>query len=246
MRCLSLFFPQALCETWSAFFAAIVSPTIKNISMIECFNVFSEGIAFVGIGWQFAAVRTSFPSQGWIGVDAASARANEVGAASIARFVPPTSQRRVAEAQEWSVPPRRPEWLPGGRPTRPVGGEPSPQPAPRQRLGEPLHCGLEGSCQQADPLLAALVSSNRLFAGFLLQRVRPRDHASAEPKRRIGSSRDLNHGAISMPVPDGRSALAQESAQTASASLPPAQIETLLVELVRRRLSSLAAKERAQ
>src|ERR1700737_1168658 len=79
---------------------------MKNISMVECFGVLSEVIAFVCIGLQFAAVRTLLPSLCRIGADATSARANEVGEPSIARFAPPASRRGITEESELSLPRR--------------------------------------------------------------------------------------------------------------------------------------------
>src|SRR5260370_28057758 len=75
--------------------------------MLECFGVFSEVIAFVCIGLQFAAVRTLLSSHHRIAADAASARVNEVGEPSIAGFSPPISPRGLREAPDVSVPPTR-------------------------------------------------------------------------------------------------------------------------------------------
>lgn len=200
--------------------------------MSECFIVFSEVIAFVCIGSQFAAVRTSLPSHRWIGADAASAGANKVGEASIARFVPPTSYQGGTDGWELSPPPQR-------------------HSAPCDRRGELLSGGTQEPSQVADPLLVAFVGANRLFAGLLLQQVRPPDGSSAAPKQRISSSRNRNRGAAWDPTPDAGSTFTPGSerplatAQAAAPCLPLAQIETLFAELARRRLSSLAAKERA-
>lgn len=200
--------------------------------MSECFIVFSEVIAFVCIGSHCAAVRTSLPSHRWIGADAASAGANKVAEAPIARSVPPTSYQGATEGWELSPPPQR-------------------HSAPCDRRSELLSGGTQEPGQVADPLLVAFVGANRLLAGLLLQQVRPRDRSPAAPKQRISSTRNRNGGADFGPTPDAGLAFTPASerplttAQAASPSLPLAGIETLFAELARRRICSLAAKERA-
>ncbi len=65
--------------------------------MIRYLIVLSEVTAFVCVGSRFVAVRTLPPSHRTIGADASSARANEVGEASIAPFAPPTSRLGITE-----------------------------------------------------------------------------------------------------------------------------------------------------
>jgi len=240
----------------------------KNIFMIKWFIVFLEVIAFVCISSQFAAVRTLLPSHRRNGADAGSARANEVGEASIVRFIPPASRRGITEGWELSLPPQRPVWLFDDQPKRLHGFDSSSQAAPHALRGEPLSCGIEGpprcwnprhahnpavtqTGQTIDPPGAAFVGANRLFAGLVLLQVRPRDRSAVAPKQRISSSRNLNPGPVSVPAPDAGSVFTPGSersltvAQAASPGPPLAPIEALLAELARRRLRSLAAKKRA-
>jgi hypothetical protein len=234
--------------------------------MIKCFRVFSEVIAFVCIGSQFAAVRTLLPSHHRIDADAASARANEVGEASIVRFGPPASRRGITEGWEVSLPPQRPEWLWNGPPKCLPDFDSSSEAAPYARRGEPLRCGAEEPprCwnpgpthnaavtklgQATDPPGAAFVGANRLFVGLVLHQVRPRDRSTAAPKQRIGFPGNLNPGSVS--VLDAGSVFTRGSERpltispAASSGPPLAPIVTLLAELARRRLRSLAAKKRA-
>lgn len=239
---------------------------IKNISMIECFGVFSEVIAFVCIGSQFAAVRTSLPSHRRIGAGAASARANEVGEASIARFVPSVSRRGITERRELSLGPQKCECLFEGQSTRCPCFDSSAQATPHASRGEPSSCGTEEprccnsrhpqnpalvqTSRTADSPCAAFVGANRLFARLVLHQVRPRDRSVAAPEQRIGSFRNLNPGSVSVPTADAITVFTVGSkrpltiAEAASRGSPLAPLETMLVELARRRLRSLAANKR--
>ena len=220
--------------------------------MSECFIVFSEVIAFVCISSQFAAVRTSLPSQRWIGADAASPGANKVEKASISRSVSLPSYEGVTGEWELSPPEQRRGLLLEGRTKWLSDLEPRTHSAPGERRGDLLSCATQESYQAADPLLAAFSGANRLLARLLIQQVRPRDRSATEPKHRSGSSHNRNPGAVLGPTPDAGSALMPGSerpltiAHAALPGLPLAQIEILLAELARRRLCSLAAKERAQ
>lgn len=234
--------------------------------MFECFEVFSEVIAFVCIGSQFAAVRTLLPPHRRIGADAASARANEVEEPSIARFVPPMSRRGNAEGSELSL--SRPHGFSDGQPKGLTRFDSSAVAAPQVRRGEPLSCGIGelGGCwnpghphhpavtqtgQRTHPPRAAFVGANHLFAGLVLHQVRPRARSGASPKQRGGHSRSLNPGPISVPARHAGSVFTPGSerslmiAQVAPLGPPLAAIETLLAELARRRLGRLAAKKRA-
>src|SRR6478672_5515026 len=102
---------RALCWPWSALSEILALwPRIRNIFMVECFIVFSEVIAFLCLGSHFAVVRTLLPSHRIIGADPGSARANQVGEASIAPFAPPTSRRGITEGREGSAPSQPPDW----------------------------------------------------------------------------------------------------------------------------------------
>jgi hypothetical protein len=229
-----------------------MNPKIKTISMIECFGVFSEVIAVVCIGSQFAAVRTSLPSHRRVGADLASARANEMGEASIARLVLPVSARGITEGWELSPAPQKLE--------RPFAGQPKPCPrfdsrapvAPHAGRGEPAICGTEEPprccnsrhpdtpvvmppTRTEDPSRGAFVGANRLFAGLVLHQVRPRDHSGIAPEQRVGSCRNLNPVSSSVPVPDARTVLMLGKrpltiAQVASQDSPLAPLENMLVE----------------
>ena len=139
--------------------------------MLECFGVFSEVIAFVCIGSQFAAVRTLLPSHRRIAADAASARANEVGEPSIARFAPPTSRRGITEGPELSL--SRPDGFSG-------------QPKGRLRFNSSSQSG-----QTSNPPHAAFVGANHLFAGLVLHQIRPRARSAAAPKQRVSVNPEL-------------------------------------------------------
>jgi hypothetical protein len=266
MNGLRLCCPRALFGTCPASFAVIaLSPTAKNISMIKCFRVFFEVIAFVCIGSQFVAVRTLLPSYHRIDADAASAGAHEVGEASIMRSGHPTSRRGITEGWDVSLPPQRPEWFFEGQPKHIPDFDCSSRAAPYARRDEPLRCGTEEApqCwnpghthnpavaqtgQATDPAGAAFIGANRIFARLVLHQVRARDRSAAAPKRRTGSPRNLNP--VSIPVPDAGSEFTPGSdwplttAQAASSGPLLAPIETLLTELAWRRLRSLAAKKR--
>jgi hypothetical protein len=200
--------------------------------MLECFGVFSEVIAFVCIGWQFAAVRTLLSSQRRIAGDAASARANEVGKPSSARFAPPTSRRGISEVPELSV--SRPDGISHDQPKALLRFDCSPQTG---HMSNPPHAGIVGA--------------NHLFAGVVLHQIRPRARSAAAPRQRVGDSRSPNPGPTSVPVCDAGPVFtlgSERSLMIAQAGMlepPLASIETLLAELARRRLARLTAKKRA-
>jgi hypothetical protein len=196
--------------------------------MPECFGVFSEVIAFVCIGSQFAAVRTLLPLHRRIAADAASVRANEVREPSIARFAPPTSRRGITEGLELSLP--RPDGFSDGQPKGLLRFDSSSQ-----------------TGQTSNPPHDAFVGANHLFAKLVLHQIRPRARSAAAPKQRVS----VNPGPTSVPACDAGSVFTLGSeqsltiAQTGSLDQPLASIETLLAELARRRLGRLAAKKRA-
>ena len=255
--------------TSSASFAVVApSPTIKNIKnipMFKCFGVFSQVIAFVCLGSEFATVRTLLSLLRRIGACTALARAKNVGKASLARLAPPTSRRGIIEPWELSLLRPRPEWFSDGHPKRLLGVDSTGQ-AETARRGEPVSCGIEEPLrywnprpapipagkqtgQTTDPTRAEFVGAHRLLAGLVLHQVRPQDHSAAAARQRIGPSHNRNPGLVSVPGPDAGSSLplrSQRSVTTASATSPdqlPASLETLFSQLARRRLR-LAAKER--
>lgn len=224
--------------------------------MIECFGVFSKVIAFVCIGSECAPVRMLLPLHRRIGAYTASARAKNVGEASIARLAPPTSRRGITEQSELSLPLQRPEGVFDGHPKRLLRVD-SPLQTESDGHGKAVSCGIEEPLpavtqtgQTADLPSAEFVVANRLFARLLLHQVRPDDRSAAAAKQRIGFSRNRNPGPVSVPAPDAGSSSTLRSGQSmtiAPASSPdslPAPMGTLFSELARRRLGRLAAKER--
>ena len=232
--------------------------------MVECFLVFSEVIAFVCVSLQFAAVRTLLPLHRTLGADAGAARANEVGKASIARFAPPMSHRGTSESRELSGPLQKPEWWFDGRPKCLLSLDSDSRAAAQAGCGQPpLTCGTgePPQCWNARhtyrPAVtepgqvtgspeAGLVDASRLLAGLVFHQVRSRDRSAIGSK----ASRNRTPGPASTPGPDAGSVnmLGPERSLKMSPSTlwdpPLTPIETLLVELARRRLRSLAAKKR--
>jgi len=233
--------------------------------MIECFIVFSEVIAFVCVGSQFAAVRTLWPSHRTIGADAGLARATEVGDVSIARFATPTSRRGITEGWDLYGPSPKPEWWLASRPEHLPRSDSDSQAAAHGGgreaplscgTGEPPQCWIPRHSyhpavtergQATGPPEAGLGGATRLLAGLLLHQVRSRDCSATAPQ----VSRNRSPGPASAPTPDARSEImlgSERSLTTAQSTLLDpslAPIETLLAELARRRLRSLAAKKRA-
>lgn len=245
-----------------------VSPAIKTISMLKCFRVSSEVIAFVCIGSQLVAVRMLWPSHYRIEADAAPARAAEVGEAAIMRFGPLTSRRVIAG--RWDVSPlsRRSESCFGDPPKCLPSFDSSSQATPYARRGEPITCGVERTpqCWNPEPTQGPAVTltrqatsppntvfagANRLFAGLALHQVRPCDRSAAAPTQRTGSLRKVNPGAVSVPIPDGGAVFKLESEepltilQSVSSGPLLAPIVTMLAELAWRRLSCLIGRKSA-
>jgi hypothetical protein len=222
-------------------------------------------IAFVCIGSEFATVRTLLTLHRRIGAYTASARAKNVGEASIARFAPPTSRRGITEQWELSLPPQRPECFSDDHPKHLLGVDSTLQ-AESARRGEPVSCGVEEPLrwnprhahipvgkqtgQTTDPTGAEFVAANRLFARLVLHQVRPHDRSAAAAKQRNGFSHDRKPDLVSVPAPDAGSSFTLRSERPVTAApatlLDPlsAPIETLFSELARRRLRRLTAKER--
>ena len=221
-------------------------------------------IAFVCIGSEFATVRTLLPLHCRIGAYTALARAKNVGAASIARFAPPTSRRGITE--QWKLsPPQRPQCFCHDHPKHLLGADSTLQ-AESARRGEPVSCGVEESLrcwnprhtripgeqtgQTTDPTDAEFVGANRLFARLVLHQIRPNDRSAAAAKQRNGFSHNRNPDLVSVSAPDAGLSLtlgSERPVTTAPAASPdplPAPIETLFSALARRHLHRLTAKER--
>ena len=222
-------------------------------------------IAFVCIGSEFATVRTLLTLHRRIGAYTASARAKNVGEASIARFAPPTSRRGITEQWESSLRPQRPECFSDGHPKHLLGVDSTLQ-AESARRGEPVSCGVEEPLrwnprhahipvgkqtgQTTDPTGAEFVGANRLFARLVLHQVRPHDRSTAAAKQRNGFSHKRNPNLVSVPAPDAGSSFSLRSERPVTAAPAtlldplPAPIGTLFSALARRRLRRLTAKER--
>ncbi len=248
MRCLRLFCRRARCGTWFVFSRAVIqSPTTKNISMPECSIVFSEEIAFVCIGSQFATVRTLLRSGRKIGADSASAGTYEVGEASIAWLVPPGSRRGMNEGRDVSSPLPRTEWWRDAQVHRFPAFEfskhaPSPSGVGRSEPFTPA--ATQTGHSAVSPL--AEFGANRLLARLLLHQARPRDDCAASPKHRIVPQ--AGAGARLRPDAGPLFSLGSEPPllPAPAPASPMAPIETLLTELARRQLRSLVTKERAR
>jgi hypothetical protein len=247
---------RQLCVIWSAFFAGIaISPKTNNISMIECFGVFSKVIALICMGSQYAAVHTLFPSHRRTGAGLALAWAKEVVEASTTEFAPPASRREIAKRWELALPPPQLECLVDHHPKRPFRFDSRLQ-AKSVDCGEPVSCELEEPPRcwnqvhnragiQTDPRTAPphveFVGTNRLFASLVFRQVRRRGSVTSA-EQGIGSSPKQSADGVLVAAPDTRSELGsarpETTAQAASAPLAD-PIETLFSELARSRLRSL-------
>jgi hypothetical protein len=91
---------------------------------------------------------------------------------------------------------------------------------------------------------AELLDAHSLFARLVWHQVRPRERSAADARHRRGSP----HGSHAGPAIAGSSCTwgGARSAAITDAALPnlvPASIETLFIQLVRRRLGSPAVQE---
>lgn len=91
--------------------------------------------------------------------------------------------------------------------------------------------------QSADTIGIEFRGANRLFVGLLFQQVRPRNRRSADAIELRRSPRPVSPSLIPRQ-------LRRPVAMAQKALSAPASIETLLTELARRWLHSLAAKEK--
>lgn len=201
-------------------------------------------IAFAGI--RIAAERAIFSERRVAGASATLTRAQ--GGASPAEFTRPMSHRREnTQQREFSLPPR-------GTGTH---AESSPAPLLLSLQREPGHRETPASCAIAElrrcgtrkrlpgsavePSAAPhaeLVDAHGLLASLVWHRVRPPNPSGADTGPRRPSRSDLES------LGKRRSVRPVTTAQTASLEQSPASIEALFSHLVRRRLRSLAAKEK--
>lgn len=204
-------------------------------------------IAFAGI--RIAAERAIFSERRVAGASATLTRAQ--GGASPAQFTRPMSHRREnTQQREFSMPPRGTGthadrhqqcstafdlsvWRESGHPEAPASCA----------IAELRRCGtlktLPGSAvEQSAAPHAELVDAHGLLASLVWHRVRPPNQSGADrgPHRPFRS--DLES------LGKRRSVRPVTTAQTDSLEQSPASIEALFSHLARRRLRSLAAKER--
>lgn len=98
---------------------------------------------------------------------------------------------------------------------------------------------------------AELGDTKRLVATLVLQQIRPLHHSAADAKEQSCSSYEAPSGRrgavtpppVRSPFPK-RSVNPSVTVKAAAQDLSPASMETLFIELARRRLPSLAAKEK--
>jgi hypothetical protein len=205
-------------------------------------------IAFAGIRSRIAAEGAIFSEGRVAGASATLTRAQ--GGASPAEFIRPMSHRREnTQQREFSLPPR-------GSGTHAdrhqqcsnafdlsVWREPGHRETPAScEVAELRRCGtrkgLPGSAvEQSAASHAELVDAHGLLASLVWHRVRPPNQSGADtgPRRPRSDWESLGKRRSVRPV---------TTAQTASLDQSPASIEALLSHLARRRLFSLAAKEK--
>ena len=205
-------------------------------------------IAFAGIRSRIAPKGTIFSEGRVEGASATLTRTQ--GGASPAEITRPMSRRENTQQQEFSLPPRRTGkhadrhqqctnaidlslWREPGQPETPASCA----------IAELRRCGtrktLPGSAveQPAAPH-AELVDAHGLLASLVWHRVRPPNQSGADRGPRRPSRSDLES------LGKWRSERPVTTAQTDSLEQSPASIEALFSHLARRRLRSLAAKEK--
>ena len=205
-------------------------------------------IAFAGIRSRIAPKGTIFSERHFEGASATLTRTQ--GGASPAEITRPMSRRENIQQQEFSLPPRRTGkhadrhqqctnaldlslWREPGQPETPASCA----------IAELRRCGtrktLPGSAveQPAAPH-AELVDAHGLLASLVWHRVRPPNQSGADRGPRRPSRSDLES------LGKWRSVRPVTTAQTDSLEQSPASIEALFSHLARRRLRSLAAKEK--
>ena len=205
-------------------------------------------IAFAGSRSRIAPKGTIFSEGRVEGASATLTRAQ--GGASPAEFTRPMSHRRENTQQRASLPPRRAGthadrhqpssnafdlslWREPGHPETPASCA----------IAELRCCGtrqtLPGSAvEQSAAPHAELVDAHGLLASLVWHRVRPPNQSGADRGPRHPSPSDLES------LGKWRSVRAVTTAQTDSLEQSPASIEALFSHLARRRLRSLAAKEK--
>lgn len=233
----------------------------KNISIIECFGVFSTVIAFAGIESRFRAARTVLAERRT--ADAAATLAPAQGETSTTGVARPMSRRSTTERRDSCLPPPGPDWrsdsprgaIPldstlqtgSGVLAAPVcrGIQEAPGRWARKRVCKPA---VTPSGQTAGPPYAELVDANGFFASLVLRRVRARDSAASHPEQpdRLSDHSKLGLSAmleVRSPL-TLRSARPVTTAQVGSPEPALLPLETQLAELACRRLRGQTAGER--
>ncbi len=225
MTGLRFFSLRTPCEIWSVFFAAAAqSPIAENIPMLKCFGICSK----------------------------------------VAEFARAMSRRPTTEQREMSVPSLRRDGHSDRRQKRVIFD--SDLLIASCGFGAPIHCVIEEllryrtrkgghrptateTRQTTNADGAEVVHARRLFASLVFQQIRPRHRSATEAGEQSGWSNEPQLGRVPVSVPEIRSPLRRSSGlvsstQTASPALLPVPIEILFTELARRRLHSLAVKQR--
>jgi len=206
-------------------------------------------IAFAGIWSRIAAEGAIFSKGRVAGASATLTRAQ--GGASPAEFTRPMSHRREnTQQREFSLPPR-------GTGTHADRHQQCSNAFDLSVWREPGHRETPASCaiaelrrrgsrkslpgsavEQSAAPHAELVDAHGLLASLVWHRVRPPNQSGDDTGRRRPSRSDLES------LGKRRSVRPVTTAQTASLDQSPASIEALFSHLARRRLRSLAAKEK--
>ena len=234
----------------------------KNISVTECFGVFSKGIAFACIESWLAAARTFFPERCRADLTATLVRAQ--GEASPAERVRPMSRRQITERRELLLPPGT-DWHSKGLPKRILRFDANLE-AESCRLVTPVSCGIAEpprcwtrECvhgpvvtqadQTADWPHAELVGATSLLASLVFRQVRPGNRSAADAGQRR-SSDDTKMGTVLVVGPDAGSPFSLRSkrpvpiARAGAPDTVPPPMEILFTELASRRLRSLATRKK--
>ena len=232
----------------------------KNISVTECFGVFSKWIAFACIQSRLAAARTFFPERCRADLTATLVMAQ--GGASPAERVRPMSRRQITERRELSLPPGT-DWHSKSLPKRVIRFDANLE-AESCRLATPVSCGIAEpphcwtrervpgpavtqADQTADWPRAELVGATGLLARLVFRQVRPGHRPAADTGR---SSDDTKSGPVLVAGPDAGSPFSLRSkrpvpiARAGAPDTVPPSMEILFTELASRRLRSLATRKK--
>ena len=221
----------------------MTSPMLKNISINECFGVFSKTIASAGVESQFAAARTVFHQRCRAHVAAAWARTQEETSAT--EVAGPMFRRQITEGLELARPLQRHSV---DRQKGTIVLESALQAnSSRKSARNPAWTARDGT---VDPLQAGLVHANGFLADLIFRQIRARYSSSSTAGQRLCPSEKPTSGFVSEAAPETQSEPSQWTlrsrrsgriAQTNSSSPVPSQLERLLAELACRRLRRLAA-----